>query len=292
MRSILRNKKTILCFLLPALLVYLLSVIVPILWSGYYSLFDWNGFSDKEYIGFANFAKMLGDTELWDSIINTLVYTFFQIILQVGGGLVLAMLLTKIPFFRRGFQTLYYLPVIVSTVALCQMFKKIFAVTPVGLFNDLLSKINPEWIHLEWLSNPDASLGMVIFTSSYKNMPIYMLIFFSALLTVPHSLKEAARIDGANSWQIFLCINLPHIRPTIVANILLVLNGSLREFDIPKLLTSGGPMQSSQTQALYMYKQAFTSMQYGYGSAIAMFIVIEALIFAVLFRRFSRQRGD
>lgn len=292
MHSILRNKKTILCFLLPALLVYLLSVIVPIIWSGYYSLFDWNGFSGKECVGFANFAKMLGDSELWDSVINTLVYTFFQIVLQVGGGLVLAVLLTKLPFFRRGFQTLYYLPVIVSTVALCQMFKKIFAVTPVGLFNELLSKINPDWIRLEWLSNPDTSLGMVIFTSGYKNMPIYMLIFFSALLTVPHSLEEAARIDGANSWQIFWRINLPHIRPTIVANILLVLNGSLREFDIPKLLTSGGPMQSSQTQALYMYKQAFTSMQYGYGSAIAMFIVIEALIFAVLFHWFSRQRGD
>ena len=213
MHSILRNKKTILCFLLPALLVYLLSVIVPIIWSGYYSLFDWNGFSGKECVGFANFAKMLGDSELWDSVINTLVYTFFQIVLQVGGGLVLAVLLTKLPFFRRGFQTLYYLPVIVSTVALCQMFKKIFAVTPVGLFNELLSKINPDWIRLEWLSNPDTSLGMVIFTSGYKNMPIYMLIFFSALLTVPHSLEEAARIDGANSWQIFWRINLPHIRP-------------------------------------------------------------------------------
>lgn len=278
--------------MLPALLVYLISVIVPIVWSGFYSLYEWNGFSDKEFIGIANFAKMLKDTELWDSVINTLVYTFFQIVLQVGGGLVMAVLLTKLPFFRRGFQTLYYLPVIVSTVALCQMFKKIFAVTPVGLFNELLSKINPSWIHLEWLSNPDTSLGMVIFTSGYKNMPIYMLIFFSALLTVPYSLEEAAHIDGANGWQIFWRINLPHIRPSIVANILLVLNGSLREFDIPKLLTSGGPMQSSQTQALYMYKQAFTSMQYGYGSAIAMFIVIEALIFAVLFRWLSRQRGD
>lgn len=292
MHSMLRDKKTILCFLLPALLVYLLSVIIPIVWSGYYSMFNWNGFSDKEFTGFHNFTRLLKDKELWNSVINTIIYTLFQIILQVGAGLLLAVLLTKIPVFRRGFQILYYLPVIVSTIALCQMFKKIFAVTPVGLFNELLSKINPDWIHLEWLSNTKTSLGMVIITSGYKNMPIYMLIFFSALLTVPASLVEAAHIDGASEFQVFRRIQLPHIRPTIIANIMLVLNGSLREFDIPKLLTSGGPMQSSQTQAFYMYKQAFTSMQYGYGSAIAMFIVAEALAFALLFRLLTRQKME
>lgn len=292
MHAMLRDKKTILCFLLPALLVYLLSVIIPIVWSGYYSMFNWNGFSAKAFTGFHNFARLIKDKELWNSVINTIIYTLFQIVLQVGAGLLLAVLLTKIPVFRRGFQILYYLPVIVSTIALCQMFKKIFAVTPVGLFNELLSKINPAWIHLEWLSNAKTSLGMVTITSGYKNMPIYMLIFFSALLTVPASLVEAAHIDGASEFQVFRRIQLPHIRPTIIANIMLVLNGSLREFDIPKLLTSGGPMQSSQTQAFYMYKQAFTSMQYGYGSAIAMFIVAEALAFALLFRFLTRQRME
>lgn len=291
MNSILRNRRTILCFLLPATAVYLLSVIIPIIWSSYYSLFEWNGFGDQEFVGMANYVEMLDDTELWGSVINTFIYTAWQLILQVGGGLVLAVLLTKLPLFRQGFQTLYYLPVIISTVALAQMFKKIFAVTPVGLVNELLSKINPDWIYLEWLSNADTALGMVIATSGYKHMPIYMLIFYAALLTVPRSLEEAARIDGANGWQIFWRIRLPHIRPAVVANLLLVLNGSLREFDIPKLLTNGGPMQASQTQAMYMYKQAFTSMQYGYGSAIAMFIVVQALIFAAVFRWLTKERA-
>ena len=126
--------------------------------------------------------------------------------------------------------------------------------------------------------------------AGYKNMPVYMLIFYSAFLTVPKSLVEAAQIDGANSLQIFTKIKMPHIRPTIFANILLVLNGSLRGFDIAKLLTAGGPINSSQLQAMYMYKQAFSSQKYGYGSAVAMFIVMESLILAILIRWMSSSK--
>ena len=101
---------------------------------------------------------------------------------------------------------------------------------------------------------------------------------------------EAAQIDGANSLQIFTKIKMPHTRPTIFANILLVLNGSLRGFDIAKLLTAGGPINSSQLQAMYMYKQAFSSQKYGYGSAVAMFIVMESLILAILIRWMSSSK--
>ena len=202
----------------------------------------------------------------------------------MGGGLLLAVLLNNMVVLRKPMQILYYLPVIVSSVALAQMFKKMFAVVPAGLINQLLALINPDWIRLEWLTNVKTSLGMVIGTVGYKNMPVYMLIFFAAFLTVPGSLVEAARIDGASSWQIFWKIKIPHIRPTIITNIILVLNGSLRGYDIAKLLTAGGPVNSSQLQAMYMYKQAFSSQKYGYGSAIAMFIVMESLILAILVR--------
>ena len=104
-------------------------------------------------------------------------------------------------------------------------------------------------------------------------------------LSVPPSLKEAARIDGASGFQIFWKITLPHLRPTIAANVILVLNGALRVYDIPRLLTMGGPVLSSETQALYMYKMAFTSMRYGYGSAVAMFIVAEALFLALVVKK-------
>lgn len=291
METLLRRKRTILCFLLPGVLVYLISVIVPIVWSGYYSLFDWNGFGEKTFLGIQNYTQLMHDKEFWSSVGHTMVYALWQIILQVGGGLLLAVLLSNMVVLRKPMQVMYYLPVIVSSVALCQMFKKMFAVVPAGLINQLLSTINPEWIHLEWLTNIKTSLGMVIAVAGYKNMPVYMLIFFAAFLTVPQSLVEAARIDGANSWQIFWNIKLRHIRPTIVTNIILVLNGSLRGYDIAKLLTAGGPINSSQLQAMYMYKQAFSSQKYGYGSAIAMFIVVESLILAILVRWMSANKS-
>ena len=123
MHAALGKKRTVICFLLPAVLVYAISVILPIFWSGYYSLFDWNGIGEKVFIGMQNFQELMGDQELWSSAWKTIVYTFFQVILQVGGGLLLALLLTKIVRGRNFFQTLYYIPVIISSVALCQMFK-------------------------------------------------------------------------------------------------------------------------------------------------------------------------
>lgn len=290
MDKLLRNKRTILCFLLPGVVIYTVSVIVPIIWSAYYSLVEWNGYGDMTYVGFENFRKLAADTEFWDSVIHTLIYALGQIVLQVGGGLLLAVLLTNIVVLRKPLQVMYYLPVIISTVALCQMFKKMFGVVPAGLINQILSAFNPKWGHIEWLTSVKSSLAMVTAVAGYKNMPVYMLIFYSAFLTVPGSLVEAAKIDGANSFQIFTKIKLVHIRPTIFANVLLVLNGSLRGFDIAKLLTAGGPINSSQLQAMYMYKQAFSSQKYGYGSAVAMFIVIESLILAILIRWISSSR--
>lgn len=146
MDKLLRNKRTILCFLLPGIIVYTISVIVPIIWSAYYSLVEWSGYGDITYVGFENFRKLMVDTEFWDSVIHTLIYAAGQIVLQVGGGLLLAVLLTNIVVFRKPLQVMYYLPVIVSTVALCQMFKKMFGVVPAGLVNQILSNFNPNGV--------------------------------------------------------------------------------------------------------------------------------------------------
>lgn len=293
MNSLLGKKKTIVGFLLPGVIVYSVSVVIPILWSVWYSLFNWNGYSVKEFCGVSNYMALIADKEMWQSVWHTINLSVWQVILQVGGGLLLALVLNRMVVFRKTFQALYYLPVIISSVALCQMFKKIFAVMPPGLLNQLLALINQEWIGLEWLTNQKTSLGMVIFTIGYKNVAVYMLIFYSALLTVPQTLIEAAKIDGASAWQVFKRITLPHLRPALIANVILVMNGSLRSYDIPALLTAGGPVNASQTQALYMYKQAFTSMKYGYGSALAMFIVLESLLFAILVQFYSaKSKGE
>ena len=118
MDKLLRNKRTILCFLLPGVIIYTISVMVPIIWSGYYSLVDWSGYGNTTYVGLDNFRKLMADTEFWGSVIHTLIYASGQIALQVGGGLLLAVLLSNIVVLRKPLQVMYYLPVIISTVAL------------------------------------------------------------------------------------------------------------------------------------------------------------------------------
>lgn len=282
---------TVLLFTLPALVLYTLIVFVPIIWSSVYSLFEWNGIGKMNFIGMDNFVRLFTrDREFIPAVKHTLIYTGAQITLQVFGGLLLAILLSSLTKGRAFFQTLYYTPVIISSVAICQIFDKLLSVTPVGLINSLLAKINPSWANIEWLSDVRLVLGSAAFVEGYKYMGLYMVIFFAALIGVPGELTEAAKIDGANKFRIYWNVKLPYIKNVIVANCVLVLNGSLRAYDIPYLLTNGGPGNSAQLVSPYMYKQAFSSMKYGYGSAVAVIIVVMSLVLATAFRKiFERE---
>lgn len=189
-------------------------------------------------------------------------------------------------------KALYYIPVVISSVAICQIFTKLFSVTPIGIVNQILSFINPSFKFMEWISNPQISLYVTAFVEAYKYLGLYMVIFYAALIGVPDELGEAALIDGAAVWQEYLYVKIPYIKPVIIANCLLVLNGSLRSFEFSYLLTHGGPGNASELMTTYMYKQAFSSMKYGYGSAVAIMIVIICMVVGLLFRKFSGEGED
>ena len=234
------QKKVILMFLLPAFIVYTLFVVVSVIGAGYYSLLDWSGVGEKIFLGINNYKQLFTqDTVFWTTVLHTLVYTVICVVIQVFGGLLFAIFLSRITKFRAGLQTLYYVPV-----------------------------------------------------EGYKYLGLYMVIFYAALIGIPKELDEAAIMDGANVIQQYRYVKIPYIRPVIIANCILVLNGSLRSFDISYLLTKGGPGNSSELMSTYMYKQAFTSMKYGYGSAVAMVIVAICLIVGFLFRRFTERGGE
>ncbi len=286
------RKKVILLFLLPAFIIYTLFVVISVLWAGYYSFFDWSGIGEKTFVGLSNYIQLFtNDSTYLSTIGHTLFYTIICILVQVFGGLVFAIFLTQINRFRAGLQTLYYVPVVISTVAICQVFTKLLSVTPPGVINSLLGKLNPEWVYLEWLSNDSLSLTVAAFVEGYKYLGLYMVIFYAALIGVPKELEEASIMDGANVLRQYLHVKVPYIKPVIIANCILVLNGSLRSFDISFLLTKGGPGNASELMSTYMYKQAFSSMKYGYGSAVAMAIVAICLTMGFVFRRLT-ERGD
>lgn len=280
MDKILRKRSTICLFLIPALVVYTLVVFLPVLWSLYHSFYHYDGLTRMSFAGLDNYIRMFTkDRYFWPVVRQTFIYVALQIILQVGGGLLLAIFLTGLRRSRSVMQTAYFVPVIISSVAICQIFEKLLSVTPVGLVNHLLSLVGVE-APIEWLTTPGLSLVIAAFVEGYKTQGTYMVIFFAALISIPNDILEASRIDGASAFRMLIHIKLPYIKTIIYANSILVLNNSLRSFDIPFLLTAGGPGTTSELMASYMYKQAFSSMKYGYGSAIAIFIVCVCLVLA------------
>jgi len=287
------KKSIILLFILPAFLIYTLFVIVSIIWAGYYSFFDWSGVGEKVFIGLQNYAELLTRDDVFRSTVwHTVIYTVINVLIQVFGGLLFAILLNRVSKGRVLLQTLYYVPVVISSVAICQIFSKLLSVTPTGVVNQLLSVFDPALKVMEWTSNPDISLYVTAFVEGYKYLGLYMVIFYAALIGVPDELGEAARIDGASLFQEYWNVRIPYIKPVIIANCLLVLNGSLRSFEFSYLLTHGGPGNASELMTTYMYKQAFTSMKYGYGSAVAIMIVIICLIVGVLFKKITGEEAE
>ena len=287
------RKSVIAMFLAPALIIYCAFVIVTIVWAAGYSFFDWDGMGAKTFVGLENYIRLFTrDRSFWPVVGNTIIYTVIQIAIQIVGGLLFAIFLSRVVRFRAGLQTMYYMPVVISSVAICQIFSKLLSVTPMGVVNALLSKINPAWYNLEWISSPDRSLYVAAFVEGYKYLGLYMVIFYAALIGVPADLTEAATIDGASTFRQYWNIKIPYIKPVILTNCVLVLNGSMRSFDISFLLTKGGPGHTSELLATNMYKQAFSSLKYGYGSAVAVAIVIFCVIIGIVFQKITHRGED
>ncbi|MCX8643868.1 sugar ABC transporter permease [Bifidobacterium sp. B4081] len=283
-----RSKKSVLIFILPPLLLYGAGVLLPVIQSLIISFFDWDGISDMKFTGLANYIKMLtGDSVFWQSFGNSMVYLVICLVLQLGGALLVATLLTGMTKGRDLVKTLYLLPAVISTVAISFLFQRIYSVDPKGLLNQTLDAIGlHSWTHA-WLSDPHTVLSAVSIPEGWRFSGLYMLIIYAAFMSVPPEIEEAARLDGANGWQLFTKIRFPYIRPVWITTVIMAVTYGLRGFDIPYLLTNG---RYGQLVTTYMYRTAFSNTNYGYASAISVFIVIEcliavALIFKVIFRK-------
>ena len=267
--KILRDKKAIAVFLLPAFIVYSVIVMVPILVSIYYSCLDWNGIGKKTFVGFNNYIKLFGDSVFRQAFGNNIIYIVIVMVLQLGFGFIIAVLLTYLKKGRGFIQTVYYIPSVITVIAISQLFTGFYSYEPLGLFNIFRKMLGMEPI--AFLSEYKTVLWAVASVEGWQYIGIYMIIFYSALVSVSPDILEAARIDGAN---------------VIMLSCILSLVGALRGFAAPMNMTKGGPNHRSEILATYMYKKAFTSRDYGYGSAIAVIIVILSIIGVLLISKY------
>ncbi|KQO16605.1 carbohydrate ABC transporter permease [Paenibacillus sp. Leaf72] len=289
--NVLKDKKAWLVFILPALIFYLGTVFVPIIQSLNYSFQQWNGIQEPRYIGFDNYIAMFKDSYFWNAVQNNLVYVVIVVFMQVFIGLFFALLLSYVNKGAGIFRTLYYLPAVVVTIAIAQMFRNFYSLQPLGLLNMFLDWVGLSHLQSAWLSNPDTALIAVSIPEGWRFIGMYMVIFYAALIAIPKEIEEAAKIDGVNGWQLIRYIKLPSIMHVLSLSLIMCTTGALRGFDIPYII--GVPGSSTELVTTYMYKQAFSTIQYGYGSSIAVFIVIESLLAVLLIRAiFNSRKGD
>ena len=288
--KILKSKLNWAVFMMPALLFYLFVVFLPILQSLALSLYAWNGITPARFIGAKNYMDMMADPYFWRAVHNNLIYVLVVVLMQVGGGLFLAIQLVNVRRGQNLIKTLYYVPVIIVTVAIAQMFRNIYSFQPEGLINLILNGAGlADWAKA-WLSDPASALVAVSVPEGWRFMGLYMIIFHAALMAIPSDIEEAARLEGVNELQLNWYIRIPFIRHIIVLCIVMATTGALRGFDIPYIISA--PASLTELVTTYMYRKAFSSLQYGYGSAISIFIILECILFVVAVRAVQKLRDE
>lgn len=276
------NKRIIALYVLPSLLLILAIVYIPIVLTGYYGLHQWNGIGAMNFIGLDNYKELISDKAFWSSAGHSLllaVFSAISLIVYLMVAMVLAARLKGVNFFRK----IYLIPMLLSSVAIAQLWLKIYHPTN-GILNSLLESLgvaNPP----AWLAEPSLVLLALFIPILWQYAGFYILIYYAALKNIPASLEEAAKIDGANAFQIAFKIKLPLVMEVVKVTVVLAVVGSLKYFDLIYVMTDGGPNGASEVMASYMYHTAFRTYDFGYGSAIGFFLLIICLIATWLIRK-------
>jgi raffinose/stachyose/melibiose transport system permease protein len=289
MDKVLGDKRAILTLLGPALLVYSLIMVVPIVWSLGYTVQDGNPISGFTFSGANNFTRFFQDPDAWKAIGFTLRYALVLTVLQVGVGFILALL--YVFWLRKAsgmIRTIVFFPVVLPTVAVALLFQRLFEAAPTtGPVNSLLNAFGLQSV--DWFGTPAASFWIVILMDLWRSMGFYAVLLYAGLVDIPDELLESARIDGASGWSLVRQIVLPLSLPVILSSLIFSINGTLKVFDSVVALTNGGPGNATTPLTVYMFQTSFTYGDYGYGSTIALMLTILCLLFTVFIFRSTRR---
>lgn len=289
MNKVMSNKWIIALYVLPALLLIGILIFIPLILTGYYGLMDWDGIGAMEFIGLENYINAIQDGKFWDSAYHSFllaVFSTLSLVIYLAISMILASRIKGADLLRK----IYLIPMLLSSVAIAQLWIKVFNPTN-GMLNSILMAFgvdNPP----AWLAEPSIVLCAIFIPILWQYAGFYILIYYAALKNIPESLVEAARIDGATPLQIAWKIKLPLIMGVVKVTIVLAVVGSLKYFDLIYVMTGGGPNGASEVMASYMYKLAFASNDFGYGSAIGFLLLIITLIVTVIVRKATATKEE
>jgi raffinose/stachyose/melibiose transport system permease protein len=281
---------TIALFLAPALVIFSVLVIYPILRSVYFSLFDWNGLGPAvNFVGLQNYVDILSDNIFMIAVRNGFLIIALSLVIQLPLSLALALMVGRDLPGRALFRTIFFLPYVISEVITAIMWLGIYNPDPDRGFLNAILVLIPGVKAVSWLGDTNLVMASIFIVLTWKYFGLHMLLYMAGLQNIPTEIEEAARIDGANRRQLLTHITLPLLGSTIRTTIYLSVIGSLQQFILVWIMTKGGPVNASEVMATYMYRFAFTRFWLGYGSAVALVMFLICLSFSLVYQRLARQ---
>jgi len=268
-------------WVLPALTVYGIFKLYPLVSGLQMSLLRWDGIEEPRYIGLRNFEKILSDEMTATVLMNNVHYAVGTVVGKIVLSLFLAILLHQALKGRTFYRTSLFMPVVMSFVVVGVLWSWLFN-PQFGLINSLLRGLGLEFLVQDWLGDAAVALNSLILVDIWKWYGFHMVIFLAGLQSIPDELYEAARIDGASVWQQFLHVTLPMLQPVMIVNVTISVMGAFNVFDIPFIMTAGGPANATNVMALHIYIRGFKFYRFGFSAALSyVLLVIVTLVAAI-----------
>ena len=283
MNKPLRYKLNIFLFLLPALILFVGVLIAPIIMSLAYSFTEWNGFTTPEFTGIKNYIELFTSKSIniGRALKNAMLLAVLSCCIQLPFALWLALRLARPIKGRTALLSIFFMPVLISTVVIGQLWLKIYN-PDYGVLNVFLRSVGLEkWTQI-WLGNKKTALGAAFVPILWQYVGYHMLLMYAGVRGVPVELTEAAMLDGCTPAQVSRYIIIPYIRPILRVSVIFAITGSLKSFDLIYVLTNGGPSHTTEVPSTLMINLLFLRNRYGMGSTIAVMLIILCFFFALL----------
>jgi raffinose/stachyose/melibiose transport system permease protein len=286
-----RKRLEIMFFVGPALVLFALFVVVPVIQAVRYSVFNWNGLGPMDdFVGLQNYADALRDQIFTDAVMHNFTIVILSVVIQLPLGLAIALLLNREMWGRSTLRVIIFVPYVLSEVVAGVIW--LLLLQPGGMVDAIFESLGLGGLTQLWLGDPDIALYTVMGVLTWKFLGLAIILFLAGLQGVPRDLYEAAQLDGATWWQVQRRITIPLLGPTIRVWAFLSMIGSLQLFDMVWILTKGGPANSTMTMATYLINQGTDRSRYGYASAVAVLLFGISLILAVLYQVFLLRRDN
>ncbi len=275
------NKFASYLYILPAFLLVFFLLLVPMFQNIYYSFFQWDGISQPIFNGLNNYIQLFKDSNFLTSFLNTILWVVFTLIFPVFGGLLIAVFLRGIKF-SNFFKSIFYIPITISFVATGIIWNYMYS-RQIGVLNTILGLFGIDKI--SWLTSVPLNTFSLLITWTWQQLGVNMVLFLMGLTSIPVEQTEAASIEGANSWQVFIHVTFPMLRPITTVVIAMATANSFKVFDLIYVMTRGGPYRSSETLAVTMFRETFTMSNMGYGASISVVLSIIVVAISAIYLR-------